>query len=128
MSETENRQAMERYYKALQNSDTTMMGETLHDDYIEEYPQSGEQIKGLDNWRTMMASYPGMPKASNINYRVCGDLGVAEAKLEYPNGQTYYSCSIFEFKDGKIVRARDFFGEPFEAPQWRSRWVEKRAA
>lgn len=128
MSEEENRRTLERFFQALRSGDTNMMSDVLHQNYVEEYPQSGEQIKGLQNWRTMMSSYPGMPKASDANYRVSGDFGVGEVKLQYPNGQTYWSCSVFDFKDGKIIRAREFFGEPFEAPQWRSRWVEKKAA
>ena len=128
MSEEQNRQTAERYFTALKSGDTNSIADCLHQDFVEEYPQSGERITGLRNWRTMMESYPGMPKASNSIVRVCGDLGVAEAKLEYPNGQTYWSCSVLDFKDGKIIRAREFFGEPFEAPQWRSKWVEKKAA
>jgi hypothetical protein len=31
---------------------------------------------------------------------------------------------VVEFEDGKIKRATGYFGEPFEAPEWRARWVE----
>jgi hypothetical protein len=27
--------------------------------------------------------------------------------------------------DGKIVRQTDYFANPFEAPAWRSKWVER---
>ena len=26
---------------------------------------------------------------------------------------------------GKMKRAREYFGEPFEAPEWRAQWVER---
>jgi hypothetical protein len=34
-------------------------------------------------------------------------------------------CEIVEFDGGKIKRATGYFGEPFEAPDWRARWVER---
>ena len=44
--------------------------------------------------------------------------------LEYEGNRTY-SCEITEFEEGKIKRARAYFAEPFEAPQWRATWVER---
>jgi hypothetical protein len=32
---------------------------------------------------------------------------------------------ISELKDGKMWRDRWYFAEPFEAPEWRSQWVER---
>jgi len=32
---------------------------------------------------------------------------------------------ILELKDGRIWRDRRYYSEPFEAPEWRARWVER---
>jgi hypothetical protein len=32
---------------------------------------------------------------------------------------------IVDFEDSKIKRARGYFAEPFEAPEWRAQWVER---
>jgi hypothetical protein len=29
-----------------------------------------------------------------------------------------------EFHDGKVVHETDYFGEPFDPPEYRSAWVE----
>jgi hypothetical protein len=29
-----------------------------------------------------------------------------------------------EFKDGKVVHETQYFGDPFDPPAWRARWVE----
>jgi ketosteroid isomerase-like protein len=29
-----------------------------------------------------------------------------------------------EFRDGKILRETRYYADPFEAPEWRDRWVE----
>ena len=48
----------------------------------------------------------------------------SEVTLNY-GGQVYQGVSIFEFRDSKIVKETDYFAQPFEAPQWRARWVER---
>jgi hypothetical protein len=32
--------------------------------------------------------------------------------------------SIMEFRDGKVVHETQYFADPFEAPAWRSQWVQ----
>jgi len=44
--------------------------------------------------------------------------------LEYDCNRNY-SCEILDLQDGKIAGTRPYFGEPFEAPEWRAQWVEK---
>ena len=126
MNEQENRRLVERYFQALRSNDVNAMSAILHDDYVEEMPQSGEQIRGKQNWSEMMQAYPGLPTPSNERFQVFGDTGIGEVLLQYPNGEKYWSCSLFEFKDGKVYRTREYFGQPFEAPQWRAKWAEKR--
>jgi hypothetical protein len=29
-----------------------------------------------------------------------------------------------EFRDGKVVRERIYFAEPWDPPEWRAQWVE----
>jgi hypothetical protein len=31
---------------------------------------------------------------------------------------------ILEFRDGKVTHESIYFGDPWEPPTWRSRWVE----
>lgn len=128
VSEQQNKQTLERYYQALTHGDSNLMSDVIHEDYVEEMPQSGERISGKRNWMEMMQNYPGMPTASNHSFRVSGDLGYGEVFLKYPNGKTYWSSAIFEFKDGKIAKAREFFAETFEPAQWRSKYTDKRKA
>src|SRR6266576_3427523 len=40
------------------------------------------------------------------------------------DGQPSYTVSIMEFEGGKVARETQYFGDPFEASAWRSRWVE----
>jgi len=124
MSEQQNRDTLERYFQALEQQDLDAMEELLHDDYVEEYPQSGERIRGKDNWRKIAENYPGLPNMTDHSYVLSGDLGVMKMTLEY-DGNRVYACEIIDFEEGKIKRARAYFAEPFEAPEWRAQWVER---
>jgi len=37
----------------------------------------------------------------------------------------WQTVSIMEFQNGKVIHETQYFAEPFEAPAWRSQWVEK---
>ena len=124
MSEQQNRDTLERYFQAFERQDLDAMEELLHDDYVEEYPQSGERIRGKDNWRKIAENYPGLPNMTDHSYVLSGDLGVMKMTLEY-DGNRVYACEIVDLEDGKIKRARAYFAEPFEAPEWRAQWVER---
>jgi hypothetical protein len=95
----------------------------MHEDYVEEYPQSCERIHGKDNARTVYENYPSIPNLIDYSYRVNGDLAVIEMILDYA-GHRMNVCEIVDFEDGKIKRARGYFAEPFEAPEWRAQWIE----
>jgi len=44
---------------------------------------------------------------------------------DYGEGQVFTVVVTFELRDGKIWRDTRYYGEPFEAPQWRAPWVER---
>jgi ketosteroid isomerase-like protein len=124
MSEQQNRDTLERYFRAFERHDLDAMEELLHDDYVEEYPQSGERIRGRHNWRSVTENYPSLPNMTDHSYVLSGDLGVLKMTLEY-DGNRVYACEVVDFEDGKVKRARAYFAEPFEAPEWRAQWVER---
>jgi len=49
--EQENRDTLERFLEAFEQRDLDAVDDLVHNDYVEEYPQSGERIRGKDNWR-----------------------------------------------------------------------------
>ena len=40
------------------------------------------------------------------------------------DGRPVMAVGIMEFRDGKVIRERIYFGEPWEPPAWRAQWVE----
>ena len=125
MGEQDNRQAVEQMYRLLEKQDWNGLQEYYHQDFVQEWPQSDERIRGFDNSVAINQAYPGYPDMKMRRITASGDLVAAEVTLTYPEAGTYHGVSIFEFRDGKIAKETDYFAQPFEAPEWRSKWVEK---
>ena len=96
------------------------------DDYVMEMPQSGEAIRGRENLRRFQQAYPGGAPSIRLRRVLVRDgLWVAELVNDYGDGRVFDVARILELKDGKIWRDRRYYAEPFEAPEWRARWVER---
>ncbi len=52
-------------------------------------------------------------------------LWVVEGVNDYGGSQVFDVVLIVELKDGKMWRDRRYYAEPFEAPKWRAKWVER---
>jgi ketosteroid isomerase-like protein len=84
MSERESRDTLERLFQAFGRQDLDAIDDLLHDDYVEEYPQSGERIRGKHNSRVVGENYPGgLPNMVDYSIKVSEDLGVGEMLFEY---------------------------------------------
>jgi hypothetical protein len=124
MSEATNRDVIERFFKAADSRDWRTMRDCYHSDAIEEWPQSGERLNGVDNIMAVNENYPAHPGLKSTRILAAGDVVIGEAELDY-SGTSYNLISVFEFEDGKVKKEVDYFCEPFEAEDWRAQWVEK---
>ena len=104
--------------------DFVRSSEIYADDAVLEFPQGGERIRGKANIIAFRSSYPARI-AVDIQ-RTIGrqDLWVNEYVIRYADGKPLNVVGIMEFGDGKVVRERIYFGEPWEPPAWRAQWVE----
>jgi ketosteroid isomerase-like protein len=129
----DNRVIVEQFLQAMMTGDIEAQERVLADDIVEEYPQSGERIRGKENRRAIFNNYPGgtprdkstgdtSPKAPILIG--AGDQFVASGEITYPNGETWQGISFIEVRDGKISKITAFFAAPFEAPAWRAPYVE----
>jgi ketosteroid isomerase-like protein len=130
----DNRTIVEQFLKAMAANDVEAQERLLSDDIVEEYPQSGERIRGKDNRRAIIENYPGgtprdtsptTPTPWTPEIIGGGDRFAVAGQITYPNGETWHAVSLIEVGDGKIKKITDYFGAPFEAPAWRAPYVEK---
>ena len=124
MSGASNREIVEALWSAFDALDFDVAGELLHDDFVCEWPQSQERIVGRVNFVAVNKHYPGEWRIEIVKLVTSGPEVVTETLLRYGD-QTARAVSFFELRDGKIARLREFWPDPYEAPDWRAPWVER---
>ena len=112
MEERDARHVAEKLWKALQAGDWEAARGCMHDDFVQEWPQSGERIVGRDNAIAIEQSFPG-------------GLPTMRFRRTLADGDRYLGISVLELRDGKVVKETDYYAQPFQAPEWRARWVER---
>ena len=123
----DDRQARDTLTAMLTNLDPDAEYELRHEEaFVADMPQSGERIRGRDNMRAMQRAFPPdrMPTFRVRRITGGGDVWTVEASGDY-GGELYLVVVIIEFRGGKIVRETRYYPQPFEAPDWRSQWVER---
>ena len=119
------REVVEALIATLNAGDVGGMDDLFHEDAVMEWPQSGERIVGGDNRRAVYTRFPQLPAISLRRLIGDGDLWVAQADLDYGDGDPYQSIFIFELRDGRIAQETAYWTKPFPAPDWRAEWVER---
>jgi len=118
------RAALDQHWAASDANDFQTEHLIYLDDAVLEYPQSGERTRGRSNIQNQRASQPSKKRFSIRRIIGSGDLWVTEFILTY-DGKPSYTVSIMEFRGVKVVRETQYFADPFVAPAFRARWVER---
>jgi ketosteroid isomerase-like protein len=141
-----------RVLKALNERNYDEWESLLTDDYVEEYPQSGEIVRGGKNARAILENYPGgglpkdgldvstarmaatearwvkTPTFTFVRVEGTGNVGTAAFKVRYADGSMWWVIVLYELRGDKIAKSTAFYAPVFEAPEWRKPWVERREA
>jgi hypothetical protein len=127
MQEDQIREALNAHWQASAAGDAKAEHDIYADDAICDYPQSGERILGRSNLQALRSHHPGKPSGFHVR-RILGiaDLWITEYTIDY-QGQSAWTVSIMEFRDGKVVHETQYFADSFQAPAWRSQWVQPMA-
>ena len=118
-----------------------------HPDFTASWPQSGELVRGHENWVEIVKRFP---QSGNVEGQVSGETKVSvttvktplpfgppilamsggsdtftvQGMVTYPDKSQWYSVGICETKDGKVIKETGYFAEPFDPPEWRADLVE----
>ena len=119
----ESRQVVEQFWAAMQTNDFRRAGELLHDGYVLDWPQSGERIRGRDNFVAINENYPAHGRWEFTIHRilaeddeVVSDVGVTDGLV---TGRVITFSTV---RDGRILRQTEFWPDPFEPAAWRALW------
>ncbi|HET9910566.1 MAG TPA: nuclear transport factor 2 family protein [Anaerolineales bacterium] len=123
---TTSKQILERFWTAMQTNDFVAASELLHDDYLLEWPQSGERIRGRANFVAVNVNYPAHGRWEFTIHRILAEGDEVVSDVSVTDGVLRARAITFStVRDGKILRQTEFWPDPFEAPAWRAQWVEK---
>ena len=124
VQEKQIRAALDQHWAASDTNDFETEHRIYLDDAVLEYPQSGELTRGRSNIQGQRASQPSNKRFSIRRIVGSGELWVTEFILTY-DGKPSYTVSIMEFKGDKVWRETQYFADPFVAPAFRAKWVER---
>jgi len=122
----DNKQIVENFWSTMATNDFYAAAQLLHNEYVLEWPQSGERIRGRDNFAAVNTYYPAAGKwIFTINHILAeGDLVVTDVSVS--DGKRHDRAITFStIRDGKIWKQIEFWPDTFEAPAWRAQWIEK---
>lgn len=128
-----NQELVEKFKAAMASGSMEALGrllaESATDDFVQEWPQSGERVVGREAVIKLNSSYEGAtgisPKMALRRVLDGGDIAVVEGTIDYGDGIPVSFVSVVELRDGKIAKSTEYFANPFEAPAWRANLVER---
>jgi ketosteroid isomerase-like protein len=123
------KQLREEFWAAMGTNDFYAVARLLHDEYVLEWPQSGERVRGRDNFAAINTAYPAEGKWQFTLNQVLAEGEMVVTDVSVTDGKRQDRAITFStLRDGKIWRQVEFWPEPFGAPEWRKQWVEKQEA
>jgi ketosteroid isomerase-like protein len=119
------KQIVEDFWAEMATNDFYSAALLLHDKYVLEWPQSGERIRGRDNFAAINSEYPAEGKwRFQLNLIIAeGDTVVTDVSVTDGSRQDRV-ITFSTIRDGKIWKQVEFWPECFEAPAWRRQWIE----
>jgi hypothetical protein len=118
------RAALDQHWAASDANDFETEHLIYREDAVLDYPQSGERTRGRSNIQDQRNSQPSKKRFTVRRIVGSGDLWVTEFILTY-DGRPTYTVSIMELKGDKVARETQYFADPFPAPAFRAKWVER---
>jgi ketosteroid isomerase-like protein len=113
------------YWRLMATNDFHAVGAVLADDYVLDWPQSNERLRGRERFAAMNAEYPAHCRWQFTVHRVVGTDTEAVSDVSVTDGvQKGRAISFFTLRDGRIARQVEFWPEPYEAPANRRHLME----
>ncbi len=102
------------FWRLMAANDFSSVKTVLSDDFVLEWPQSGERIRGPENFARVNAEYPASgPWRFTILQLVAGPDDVVTRVRVTDGTQDAEAVSFFTVRDGKVARIVEYWPEPF---------------
>lgn len=120
------KQVIETFWQMMEGNDFYAVAQLLHKEYTLDWPQSGERIRGAENFAKLNTAYPAEGKWRFVINSIVADGENVVTDVSVTDGVRHDRVITFStIRDEKIWKQVEFWPEPFEAPNWRAQWVER---
>ena len=117
---------VKKFWALMGTNDFRSVGSVLADEFVLDWPQSGERIRGRDNYAAVNEQYPAKGRWEFRVNRIVGDDIDAVSDVSVTDGvQKARAISFFTVRDGEIAKMVEFWPESFPAGDNRKHLVEK---
>ena len=113
------------FWRLMASNDFESVAAVLAPEYVLEWPQTNERIRGAARFARMNAEYPSHGPWSFQIHRIVGTETEAVSDVSVTDGVQNARCvSFFTVAEGRITRQLEFWPEPYAAPANRKHLVE----
>ena len=117
-----------QFWTLMQTNDFAAVASVLAPDFVLEWPQTKERIRGADRFVRMNSEYPAHGRWQFTIHRIVGDGRDAVSDVAITDGvQQARAISFFETADGRVRRIVEYWPEPYEPPANRAHLAERMA-
>jgi ketosteroid isomerase-like protein len=125
MPDTTAAEVVREFWRLMAMNEFESVAAILAPDFVLEWPQSRERIRGAERFVHMNREYPAHgPWRFTVN-QVVGASDEAVSDVSVTDGvQSGRAISFFTIAQGKVTRIVEFWPEPYAAPANRAHLVE----
>jgi hypothetical protein len=110
---------------AMDRGDRAALERLIHDEFVMEWPQSGERFRGRDNALSAVAAAEVKPEPAGEPRLIGnGNVWALQMPLRYGDDIVQY-LGVFELDGEQLRRATEVFGAPFAAQAGRAQFAER---
>jgi ketosteroid isomerase-like protein len=114
-----------KFWEAMQTNDYRAAGECLGNDFVLEWPQSKERLRGRENFAQMNEEYITHGRWNFVINNLVGNEIEAVSDVTVSDEAVRARAITFStIRNGKIIRQVEFWPEDYPAPENRRHLVE----
>jgi ketosteroid isomerase-like protein len=125
----EPREVVAELWRRMQARDWDGVGELVAEDFVLEWPETRERIRGRTNFVEFNRNYPEGWSIEVLDVVADGQRVSSEVRVPHPQIGMHYAASFFEVENGQLTRGREYWVRVSttdeEQSDWRAQWVER---
>jgi ketosteroid isomerase-like protein len=123
----EPRDVVAELWRRMEARDWDGVGELVAEDFVLDWPESRERIRGRQNFVELNRHYPEGWTIEVLQILSDGNRVVSEIRVPHTEVGLHYASSFFEVEDGRLAGGREYWVKELDEdpPAWRAQWVER---